>query len=244
MSIRPDRLTAQQCEQARTGLGQCLLFARLDTEEFEQILSHTRLIVLAEHQCLFEQQQPAREIFLLHSGQVKLALISTEGHEKVIDLIAPGASFAEAVMFSGTHVYPVTATALVRSEVWGIDAATYEGILRQSTDACFAVMAKMSMRLHWQVAEIDRLTLHNAAFRVISYLLEQVPSTHLHVAQVQLDAPKHVIASRLSITPETLSRIFSRLSKEGYIDIAENAIRISDIERLRSYLQSGDIRPA
>ena len=86
------------------------------------------------------------------------------------------------------------------------DAGYYAGILHQSTDACFAVMAQMSRRLHWQVAELDRLTLHNAASRVVRYLLDQVPSTHLVTSEFQLDTPKHVIASRLSITPETLSR--------------------------------------
>ena len=74
-------------------------------------------------------------------------------------------------------------------------------------------MAQMSRRLHWQIAEIDRLTLHNAAFRVIAYLLDQVPSTDLDSSVIHLDTPKHVIASRLSITPETLSRSFASMHK-------------------------------
>jgi CRP-like cAMP-binding protein len=237
MSPRP--LTKEQYEVARQYMRRCLLFSRLEDAEFEKIIAHTRLVVLDENERLFEQQQPAREIFLLRSGQIKLALISPEGHEKVIDLISPGVSFAEAVMFSGSHVYPVTATALVRSEVWGIDARTYEGILRQSTDACFVVMAQMSRRLHWQITEIDRLTLHNAAFRLAAYLLEQLPSTHLATAVVQLDTPKHVIASRLSVTPETLSRTFSKLSQEGYLDIEDNTVTVHDIEKLRAYGQQG-----
>jgi len=236
--MRSDRLTAEQCDDARQCLRKCLLFSRLDDAEFETILAHTRLVALDENGQLFEQQQPAREIFLLRSGQVKLALISPEGHEKVIDLISPGVSFAEAVMFSGSHIYPVTATALVRSQVWGIDAATYEGILRQSTDACFVVMAQMSRRLHWQIAELDRLTLHNAAFRVVAYLLEQLPNTQLATAVVRLDIPKHVIASRLTITPETLSRTFATLSREGYLDMADNSVTVHDIEKLRAYGQA------
>ena len=237
--MRANRLTVEQGRDARQCLRQCLLFSRLDDAGFEQILAHTRLVDLAENDRLFEQQQPARDIFLLRSGQVKLALISPEGHEKVIDLISPGVTFAEAVMFSGSPVYPVTATALVVSQVWCIDAATYEGILRQSTDACFAVMAQMSRRLHWQIAELDRLTLHNAAFRVVAYLLEQLPSTHLAAAVVQLDTPKHVIASRLSVTPETLSRTFAKLSREGYLDIVDNSVTVHDIDKLRAYGQAG-----
>ena len=68
---------------------------------------------------------------------------------------------------------------------------------------------------------------------------DQVPSTHLTTSEIQLDTPKHVIASRLSITPETLSRTFAKLSREGYIDIIDNTIRLNDIERLRNYFQSG-----
>jgi CRP-like cAMP-binding protein len=239
--MSPERLTTEQLEDARQCLRRCMLFSRLEDGKFEEILGHTRLVSLAENAILFEQQQPANEIFLLSSGQIKLALVSPGGHEKVIDLVSPGTSFAEAVMFSGSHVYPVTATALARSEVWGIDAVTYEGILRQSTDACFAVMAQISRRLHWQIAELDRLTLHNAAFRLIAYLLDQAPSTHLHAAQIQLDVPKHVLASRLSITPETLSRTFSRLSKDGYINIVDNTVMIHDIEQLKAYIRVGDV---
>ena len=239
--MRPGQLMNEQRDDAYRCLRRCVLFSKLPEEPFECIMDHTRAVALDEGDVLFEQHQPAREIFLLRSGQIKLALMSPEGQEKVIDLISPGTSFAEAVMFSGTHVYPVTATALTGSIVWGVDAGTYEGILRQSTDACFAVMAQMSRRLHWQIAEIDRLTLHNAAFRVIAYLLDQVPSTDLDSSVIHLDTPKHVIASRLSITPETLSRSFARLGREGFLDIEDNAIRINDIEKLRAYVRNGGV---
>lgn len=237
--MRYGQLTTEQHSDARSCLRRCVLFSKLPDDQFGRILEHTRVVQLDEGDVLFEQRQPAKEVFLLRSGQIKLALVSPEGQEKVIDLISPGVSFAEAVMFSGNPVYPVTATALTASHVWGVNAATYESILRVSTDACFAVMAQMSRRLHWQIAEIDRLTLHNAAFRVIAYLLDQVPSTDLDSSMIKLETPKHVIASRLSITPETLSRTFAKLGREGFLDIEDNAVRIYAIERLRAYVREG-----
>ena len=239
--MKRTQLTELDIAGAAPRLRQCVLFADLDQEQFDGVIKHTRRVVLQENEVLFEQQQSAREIFLLESGQIKLALVSPEGHEKVIDLISPGSSFAEAIMFSGHHTYPVTATAIVASRVWSIDAGYYAGILHQSTDACFAVMAQMSRRLHWQVAELDRLTLHNAASRVVRYLLDQVPSTHLVTSEFQLDTPKHVIASRLSITPETLSRTFAKLSREGYLDITDNTVCLHDIEKLRALVLSGTL---
>ena len=215
----------------------CLLFVDLGKEQIGDIVKHTRMVDLAEGEILFEQGQPAHEFFLLERGQLKLALCSSEGNEKIIDLITPGGTFGEAIMFAKQPTFPVSATAIVDSTVFCFDAPTYTRILHQSTDACFDIMAQMSKRLHWQIGEIDRLTLHNATFRVVCYLLDQVPSTQLGVSEVRLDTPKHVIAARLSITPETLSRSFSRLHKEGLIAIHDNAVTLNDVGRLQQFIR-------
>jgi CRP-like cAMP-binding protein len=216
-------------------IGQCLLFTDLTDRQIDTVLQRVRVADLQEGECLFEQGQHAHEFFLLDNGQIKLARYSPEGHEKIIDLVSQGGTFAEAVMFSKLHVYPVTATATVDSKVFCFDMESYAGILRQSTEACFAILAQMSKRLHFQIAEIDRLTLHGATFRLVCYLLDQVPSTQLGVPEVRLDTRKHIIASRLSITPETLSRSFSKLSREGLIEVHDNAITLTDVGKLRRY---------
>ena len=95
----------------------------------------------------------------------------------------------------------------------------------------------MSRRLHCHIAEIDRLTLHSATFRVATYLLDQLPSTQIGVSKVKLDTPKHIIAARLSITPETLSRSFAKLSREGLIKVQDNAVTLNDVEKLRRITQ-------
>jgi CRP-like cAMP-binding protein len=174
---------------------------------------------------------------MLTHGQIKLARNSADGHEKIIDLISPGHTFAEAILFSKQKVYPVTASAILDSRLLCFDIASYADILHESTDACFAIMAEMSRRLHWYIGEIDRLTLHSASFRVACYLLDQVPSTHLGASEIHLATPKHVIASRLSITPETLSRSFSRLSREGLIEVRDDAVVLNDVGKLRQFAQ-------
>ena len=232
-------LAAADRDTASARLRQCVLFSGLDPLQAERVLDHTRMARLGDGEILFEQDQPAHELFLLDSGRIKLARVSPDGHEKIIDLVSPGGSFAEAVMFSKEHAYPVTASALVDSRVLCIDAPTYSDILRQSTDACFAILAQMSRRLHGHIAEIDRLTLHNATFRVVAYLLDQVPSTHLGSAELKLGTPKHVIASRLSITPETLSRTFAKLGRDGYLSIRDDRIVIGDVGRLRKLVETG-----
>lgn len=234
-------LNGETSGTAREFMLKSVLFGNLEPAQLDTLLQHTRTTALEEGQVLFEQQRPANEIFMLQSGQVKLARISPEGQEKVIDVISPGNTFAEAIMFSRASVYPVTAAALCASELLCFDTATYAGILRQSTDACFAIMAHLSRRQHWLIGEIDRLTLHNATFRLITYLLDQVPSTDLGTSEVKLNTPKHVIASRLSMTPETLSRTLTKLSRDGLIDINEHSVLLKDVGQLRSYAQGNSM---
>jgi CRP-like cAMP-binding protein len=214
-------------------IARCLLFSELEPAQRERILDNTRVIELNEGEMLFEQGQPAQEFFLLEGGQVKLARYSPDGNEKIIHLVSPGDTFAEALMFAKQPAYPVTAVAITASRVLGFSSRVYIGVLRNSTEACFAVMAQMSRRLHQHIAEIDRLTLHSATFRVVCYLLDHIPSTDAGVAEVRLDTPKHVIAARLSITPETLSRSFSKLTRDGLIKVHDNAITLKDVEQLR-----------
>jgi len=214
---------------------QCVLFSDLNGDQIDTVLRHTRVADLSEGETLFEQQQPARDFFMLTSGQVKLARNSADGHEKIIDLISPGYTFAEAILFSGQKLYPVTASAILDSRLLCFDIASYADILHESTDACFAVLAQMSRRLHWYIAEIDRLTLHGATFRVVCYLLDQVPSTHLGSSEIRLATPKHAIASRLSITPETLSRSFSKLGRDGLLEVHDDAIILNDVGKLRQF---------
>ena len=78
----------------------CLLFSELNAAQLDAVLENTRVVDLDEGETLFEQQQPAREFFLLERGQIKLARCSPDGNEKIIDLISPGGTFAEAIMFA------------------------------------------------------------------------------------------------------------------------------------------------
>lgn len=97
-------------------------------------------------------------------------------------------------------------------------------------------MGRLSVRLHWLVNEIDRLSLHNASYRLICYLLEDVPEDSIEKIDVKLSAAKRIIASRISITPETFSRTLKSLSKDGMIEVKDEHIVINNPAKLREML--------
>lgn len=212
------------------------LFEHLHDADLEAVCRAARKLTLAEREPLFTQGDPAEYFYLLQSGQIKLFLLSEQGDEKVIDLVGPGQTFAEAVMFMGGPCYPVHAEALLASELYAFNMQAFRESLKHSVESCFDMLAGMSRRLHQQLREIDNLTLQNATYRLVTFLLSQIPEGALESPQVHLNTPKNVIASRLSIQPETLSRILSRLHKKALLDSRGSTILLRDIEGLRALL--------
>ena len=212
-----------------------ILFSALSPEQLTLIARHSRIANVAEGEILFQQDQPAERFYRLCSGQIKLSRLSLEGTEHVIEIIHPGQPFAEAVIFMKKRVYPVNAEALLKSRVLAVDSATFLQILYDSRETCFRLMADMSYRLHTFVNEIDNLTLQNATFRLVNYLLRQIADCRSSEAYVQLATSKQILASRLSIKPETFSRILKTLSQKGLLEVNGSTIHILDVEGLRCF---------
>ncbi len=212
------------------------LFAGLDDEQLQAMLETAYSIELAPREVLFEAGQPAKHFYLLRSGQIKLFALSDTGDEKVVEIIYPGETFAEAITFMTQHNYPVSAEAITASEVISFDMGVFRRLLEDSRETCMRLMADMSRRLRQRIAEINNLTLHNATYRLVVYLLEQIPPGVVELPEIHLGTPKSVIASRLSIQPETFSRILAKLARQGLIRVHQNNITLLDVEGLRSLL--------
>lgn len=212
------------------------LFRTLDDEQLLKILTRVHSISLASGRHLFHRGDHAEYFYMLRTGQIQLYLVSENGQEKVIDIIDPGQIFAEAVTFFEGQTYPVNAIAIQDSRLLAINMAGFRDILRESVDTCFSLLATMCKRLHIQLMEIDNLTLHNATYRLAWHLLNSVPEHSSAATHIALHYPKSVLASRLAIKPETLSRILARLRKDNIIDVKGHEIVLLDTDALRKLL--------
>ncbi|GAB6044162.1 Crp/Fnr family transcriptional regulator [Endothiovibrio diazotrophicus] len=213
-------------EELKTGF----LFAGLSEEQLARVAARARRLSLEEGEALFEQGDAAERFFLVLSGQIKLYRLSPEGNEKVIEVVVPGSTFAEALMFLHRPRYPVGAQALYAAELISIDAADFAAMLRESVDTCFLLLGDMSQRLRGLIREIDDLSLHSATCRVAGYLVSNRPEVG---DEFSLEIPKQVLASRLSVKPETFSRIIKSLAVEGIIEVKGSRVKINDGEALQ-----------
>ncbi len=212
---------------------QCILLNAMNDSQFTQIVGSCRVLQLDDNEILFEQGSQLTYIYLVISGGIKLQRLAPSGDEKVLDIVQPGKTFAEATLFDGNSSYPVSAVAVLPTVVVGFEADTYLQLLKDSNELSINLLGNFSKRLKWMVNEVERLTLHNATFRLVEYLLSQISENEHHQTTFSLTVPKRVIASLLSIKPETLSRTLKELSNSGLLRLEGAQIELLNIDKLR-----------
>lgn len=223
-------------EIAKPKLKKLLLFDALSDPQFRRLGKHSHKCMLRAGERLFSRDEQANFFYYLDEGKMKLFRASPDGVEKVLEIVEPGQIFAEAVMFMKTGNYPVNAESLTNCQLYAFSIPTFKAILSESTGACFRLLEDLSARLHRRIDDIDHLALKSATYRLIAYLLAQLPRTDNGSEAIHLDIPKQVLASSLSIQPETFSRILSKLVKEGFLSVSANVVTVKDVGALRKLL--------
>lgn len=213
------------------------LFQELSPDQLGKLETACRERRLSKGTMLFQKGDPAKGFYVVVFGQIKLAFPSAQGNEKVVQIVGPRQSFGEAVMFLDLPC-PVFAEALVDSLLLQIGSGPVFELLE--TDSLFArrMLAGLSMRLHSLVQDVEAYSLRSSAQRVVGYLLQHCPQQDAAcegAIEISLPTSKQVIASRLNLTPETLSRIFHDLAANGLIAVSGKQITINDARRLREF---------
>lgn len=210
------------------------MFIEMNSPELDRIASGTVPIYVEKGQSVFQCGDPCTGFHVVVYGSVKLGFTSPQGVEKVVEIIRPGQSFGEALMFL-EKPYIVFAQALADSMLLHVSkSAVFEELGR---DPSFArrMLSGLSRRLHGLVRDVEAYTLRSGSERVIGYLLRDIPDGSEGMVEVTLSPGKSVIASRLNMTPEHFSRILHDLNANALIEVEGRVVRVLDVERLRSY---------
>ncbi|MGY0219101.1 Crp/Fnr family transcriptional regulator [Endozoicomonadaceae bacterium StTr2] len=207
------------------------LFSSFTEDELALLLKDAQLINLERDNLLFRQGEPAEHFYFLLDGMIKLYRVSPDGNEKVLELIGPHETFAEAIMFLDKKNYLVNAQALASSQLFSFSNKTYQQLLKNNSELAMALLGKLSIRLHQRINEIETLSLKNTTHRVVRYLIQ----SRTEQPEIDLPIPKRLIAARLSIQPETFSRIMRKLSDDNIIAVDGRQVTILDDERLLHY---------
>ena len=213
------------------------LFKELAPSEIDRIAEGTTELHVPRGEILFNKGDPCVGFHLVIYGQVKLAFISPQGSEKVVEIVGPGYSFGEALMFM-EKPYVVMAQTLAESMLLHVSREAVFAELEREPGFARRMLAGLSRRLHGLITDVESYSLQSGTQRVIGYLLRQDDDRTEEanpVYSVKLSTSKAVVASRLNLTPEHFSRILHDLAGARLISIEGREVKILDVAKLRAY---------
>ena len=212
------------------------LFKELAPAEIELVVAGTTELHVPRGEILFNKGDPCVGFHLVIYGQVKLSFVTPQGNEKVVEIIAPGYSFGEALMFMDKP-YVVMAQTLADSMLLHVSKQVVFQELERSPAFARKMLAGLSRRLHSLIADVEAYSLQSGTQRVIGYLLRQDDgeAEPPQAYKVTLPTSKAIVASRLNLTPEHLSRILHDLTEAGLVRVEGREVSILDAARLRGY---------
>jgi CRP-like cAMP-binding protein len=209
------------------------MFSEMDAAELDRLAAAAVPLYFEKGRSVVQCGDPCNGFHVVVYGQVKLGFTSPQGVEKVVEIVRPGQSFGEALMFLDKP-YIVFAQALADTML--LHVAKHAVFEELGHDALFArrMLSGLSRRLHGLVRDVEAYTLRSGQERAIGYLLGELgEGAERGPAEVHLAPGKSVIASRLNMTPEHFSRILHELCVQGLIEVNGRSVRIPDLARLR-----------
>ena len=212
---------------------EAVLFASLPDDLAEMLFQRSSICACKQGETLFVQGDPAMSVFLVLEGWVKLFRITPTGAEAVVGVFTRGRSFGEAAAFQ-SDAYPVTAEAVTDGRLLQVRTSTFFEMMKERPELCMAMLSATFKHLHSLIAQIEQLKAHTGTQRVAEFLLELCPVEN-GTCTLKLPYDKTLIAGRLGMQPQSLSRSFSRLRDVG-VTIAQTQAAIADVDRLRAYV--------
>ena len=212
-------------------------FSGLNSLEIEQI---RRIAVSKSYEkgdMIFLEGDAGNGFYIIIEGMIKIFKSSMEGKEQILHVFGPGEPFGEVAVFSGQS-FPANAMALAGSRLLFFPRAAFVGLITRNPSLALNMLAVLSMRLKQFTRQIESLALKEVPARLAGYLI-YLAEEQQNKEVVRLNISKGSLASFLGTIPETLSRIFSKMTDQGLIEVDGRDIRLLKYEELENVFTGG-----
>jgi len=205
------------------------LFAGLSQEQYAALARIAVRRACRKGEEIFNEGDEGTGFYVVLAGRVKISKVSLEGKEQILHMVGPGEPFGEVPVFTGQG-FPADASAAAQSALLFFPRVAFVGLIRKDPTLALNMLAQLSRRLRQFAGLVEDLSLKEVPARLAKYLLYLVDRDGQ--GAVELDISKGQLAALLGTIPETLSRILTKLDRQGLIRSRGKQIRIVDREGL------------
>lgn len=212
----------------RIAIKKCPLFAGVTDADLDHLCRIGKIRESGRGELLFSEGEEAEGFYIVAAGKVKVYKLSPEGKERILHIVHPGGTFAEAAIF-GSGMYPAYAQPLETSQLVFFPKREFLSLLHEHSQISINMIAGLSRFLRQFATQIEELTFKDVPARLARYLLELAGD---EADRVELPISKSQLASNLGTVSETLSRTFRKLADDEIISVRGKVIDFLDRDRL------------
>lgn len=213
-------------------------FSGLDEPELQEFKRIAVSRSFEKGEMIFLEGDAGKGFYVIVEGMVKVFKTSFGGKEQILHVLGAGEPFGEVAVFAG-QPFPANATALARSSMLFFPRDAFVELITKNPSLAMSMLAVLSMRLKQFTNQIESLSLKEVPARLAGYLI-YLSEEQQNQGVVTLNIPKGSLANFLGTIPETLSRIFAKMSDQGLIEVSGKDIRLADFEGLEDLFQGGE----
>ena len=192
---------------------------------------------LNKGEIIFSEGEEGKGLFVVAKGRVKVFKVSSEGKEQILHIFGRGQPFGEVPVFAGQR-FPANAQAIEKTRVLFFPRVAIVNLIAANPSLALNMLAVMSKKLRQFAVQIENLSLKEMPARLASYLV-YLAEEQVEDDVVRLKISKGQLASILGTIPETLSRIFAKLSGQDLIRVEGKKITILDRDALEDLAEIG-----
>ncbi len=204
------------------------LFDHLSEEQLKRLKEISTLKEYKKGSVVFYEGDKPQDLILLTKGILQIFKTDHKGNRIVLHIFYPHSLIAEIANFENMP-YPATGEFLTDGELIHIDYEAFEKEFLRNPDIAFTIIKSLTNKIRYLEHVITNDIVLSSTARVAKFIYE-------HEQEFQ-ELKKNEIAQLLNITPETLSRIISKLKKLNLLQKSGNRYLVVNKEGLRSFFE-------
>lgn len=213
-------------------LGQIEVFKNLPKQSVQLIDKRIVKKAYKKGEQIISEYEEAQGVFFVYSGIVKLTKQDEHGNEIITCIKKKGEIFAEACLFNAEGMcYPATATMIQEGEVYFLNTDDLEQELALSPEMSVQIIRYMSEQLRDMTSilrDIALLDVYMKTIRTLERLAEKFGANRCNKMYIELPITVQEFSTLVGTSRESVSRVFSKLKKDGIIEIKGKTIVITD----------------
>lgn len=230
--MKESHLTVQNGPPIEEFLGKIEVFKNLPKHSVHIIDKRIHKKSYKKGERIISEYEKAQGVFFVHSGIVKLTKEDENGNEMIVCIKKKGEIFAEACLFNHSDkLYPATARMVQEGEIYFLTTVDLENELIRSPEMAVQIIHYMSEQLRDMTSilrDIALLDVYTKTIRTLERLAEKFGANHCNRMYIEIPLTVQEFASLVGTSRESISRVFSKLKKDGIIDVQNKKIVILD----------------